>query len=103
MGDQDSREARHQGRSEELLRSGDEGEGEASQDRREGLPSLRAQETDLRGSSLWQHVVGVPETLLPWESHGAGLGISLSMQVTKALIGIVHAPSGQCHSKAKRK
>merc|ERR1740130_1557083 len=50
--DQDPCEASHQGRNQEYLWQGCEGEGEASQDRREGLRSRCAQVTDLRSSCL---------------------------------------------------
>merc|ERR1711865_264586 len=48
--DQDSCEASDQGRNQEYLWQGCEGQGEGSQDRREGLRSRCAQGTDLRSS-----------------------------------------------------
>merc|ERR1712080_662152 len=88
--DQDSREACHKGRSEDGLRSGDQSEGEGSEDRREGLPSCRAQGADLRGSLVQLHAVSVPETWLPWESHGSGLGVSALMRVILMRLLVVY-------------
>merc|ERR1719352_1640992 len=60
--DQDSHEACHQGRSEDGLRSGDQGESEASTDCCEGLPSRCSQGSDLSRGSASLHIVSIPET-----------------------------------------
>merc|ERR1712072_757554 len=48
-----------------------------SQDSCEGLPSCRTQVADLSGSLACLLAASIPETCLPWESHGPGLGAQL--------------------------
>merc|ERR1712086_985770 len=64
--DQDPREASYQGRSASVLRTGNEGEGQASQDCYQGLSSCGTQGTDLSSCLVLLGLVGVPETCLPW-------------------------------------
>merc|ERR1711907_330959 len=75
--DQDPGEASNQSWSEDGFWPGDQGEGEASQDRCEGLPSRRTQVPDLSGSLAYLLATSIPETCFPWESHGPGLGAQL--------------------------
>merc|ERR1712216_594977 len=66
--DQDSSEASHQGRSEDGLWPGDEGEGQASQDYCQSVPSRCTQGADLRGElACHEHPrdltsVGIPQS-----------------------------------------
>merc|ERR1712205_285338 len=60
--DQDPPQASHQGRSEDGLWPGDEGEGEAGQDCRQGFPSCCTQGADLRGAE-WAWMLRVSQRL----------------------------------------
>merc|ERR1712166_1064297 len=91
--DQDPCEASHQGRNQEYLWQGCEGEGEASQDRREGLRSRCAQVTDLRSSCVSSFLLAAQRLAFPWESHGAGLGSAAPMQMADMPPSNVYVPS----------
>merc|ERR1712187_960972 len=74
---QDPDEASHKGRSEDDVRQGGQGRGEASQEGCEGLPSGSIEETDLKQGSAVA-LCAFSEVSLPWESHGAGLRWTLA-------------------------
>merc|ERR1740133_201491 len=77
--DQDSRQTCHQGRSKDGIWSGDEMQGKASTDHREGFPSRCAQGPNLSSGSVRLHILSFPEIYFPWESHGTGLVASVVM------------------------
>merc|ERR1712224_1072549 len=62
---QDANEASHQGRRQECIWQGGEGQSKASKDHREGLPSGCIEETDLEFCDAFSSGCAL------WESHGA--------------------------------
>merc|ERR1711965_350528 len=74
---QDPREASHKGRCEDDVWQGDEGEGKASENRREGLPCGSAEEADLRQQRVARRRIFL-ELHSPWESHGMAMGGAVS-------------------------
>jgi len=75
-----SGEASHESWNQGDVRPRDESEGEASQDRGEGVRCRSIEGTDLREKDRHcsVHAMSIPETWSPWESCGSGLGGSLS-------------------------
>merc|ERR1712086_676713 len=72
--DQDPREASHQGRSASVFWTGDEGEGQASQDCYQGLPSCSTEGTGLSSCTVFSWLFGCPRDLptvgIPWSKFG---------------------------------
>merc|ERR1711988_146364 len=67
---EDSHKASHQGRSEDHVWQGDQGEGEARKDRRESLPCSCLEEADLDDSCTRCFSRGASTVGIPWNVLG---------------------------------
>merc|ERR1711988_1511491 len=70
---EDKDQARHQSRCEDHVRQGDEGEGQASQDHRQGVSSARTEEADLARcctATSWCFSRGMSSVGIPWNMLG---------------------------------
>merc|ERR1712059_203853 len=90
---EDTDKAGHQSRCEDYVWQRIQGEGKASKDHRESIPSGCIKEADL-GSCRVAALDAFPEVCPPWESHGACLGSMMLALGTIALQTVHMKPSG---------
>merc|ERR1719352_822715 len=82
---EDEDQARHQSRREDHVRQGDQGEGKASQDHRQGVPSACTEEADLAGHCTVSSLC-FSRGMSPWESHGTCLeGVEIACATSHKL------------------